>query len=343
VKDAIVGTMDIAFNTRQDKDEKGKPRAGVTDRYAINLTVNKTQNFNGSISRQPNLYGGGIIGTGLTQAALYKFDLNLSLSNPANPSEKKSLGKWVGWMPIDEKSGVFKLDGARNADPEKDHGLRMAIDPVGTIEGFTENFDGKLYGKAAEKTSLKETIIRRTIGSKEVTVTIKRSDPMRFENMVLAAGPIRGQSPRTTVNGTLNYDYETGNYIADNIRFNYTFNGQPVEDVVTGTIKWIEDPQRKSNGKGKYEFNIRFNEAKNKPAQGESAAFAKMTDEEAFFSSDNTVPGITGTIEYVDSMSGDSVTSSKVTYKLDANKLTKQQVMNFAKLWLVCVGPTNDE
>ena len=36
-------------------------------------------------------------------------------------------------------------------------------------------------------------------------------------------------------------------------------------------------------------------------------------------------------------------TSSKVTYALDANKLTKQQIMNFFKLWLICVGPTNDE
>ena len=36
-------------------------------------------------------------------------------------------------------------------------------------------------------------------------------------------------------------------------------------------------------------------------------------------------------------------TSSKVTYALKANKLSKQQVMNFFKLWLVAIGPTNDE
>jgi hypothetical protein len=28
---------------------------------------------------------------------------------------------------------------------------------------------------------------------------------------------------------------------------------------------------------------------------------------------------------------------------LHANKLTKQQIMAFFKLWLICVGPTNDE
>ena len=40
---------------------------------------------------------------------------------------------------------------------------------------------------------------------------------------------------------------------------------------------------------------------------------------------------------------GDVPASSKVTYKLNANKLTKQQVVNFFKLWLIAVGPTNDE
>jgi hypothetical protein len=35
--------------------------------------------------------------------------------------------------------------------------------------------------------------------------------------------------------------------------------------------------------------------------------------------------------------------ASKVTYALNANKLTKQQIMAFFKLWLIAVGPTNDE
>jgi hypothetical protein len=35
--------------------------------------------------------------------------------------------------------------------------------------------------------------------------------------------------------------------------------------------------------------------------------------------------------------------SSKVKYNLNANQLTKVQIMNFFKLWMICVGPTNDE
>ena len=79
------------------------------------------------------------------------------------------------------------------------------------------------------------------------------------------------------------------------------------------------------------------------PASTEAAAFEKMSDEDAFFAVDNSVPCLTGRITYVDTMSGETVTSSKVEYRLNANKLTKQQVMNFFKLWMLAVGPTNDE
>ena len=39
----------------------------------------------------------------------------------------------------------------------------------------------------------------------------------------------------------------------------------------------------------------------------------------------------------------DSPAKSKVTYELNANKLTKTQLVNFFKLWMVGVGPINDE
>ena len=70
-----------------------------------------------------------------------------------------------------------------------------------------------------------------------------------------------------------------------------------------------------------------------------------MSDEESFFFVDDTVPCLTGKVNYVDTMpaGGESPISSKITYNLNANKLTKQQVMNFFKLWIVSVGPTNDE
>jgi hypothetical protein len=34
---------------------------------------------------------------------------------------------------------------------------------------------------------------------------------------------------------------------------------------------------------------------------------------------------------------------NKVTYELNANKLTKTQLVNFFKLWVIGIGPINDE
>ena len=70
-----------------------------------------------------------------------------------------------------------------------------------------------------------------------------------------------------------------------------------------------------------------------------------VTAEEAFFSVDEDLPSLTGKIDYVDTFipGGTTPSSSKVTYHLKANKLSKQQVMNFFKLWLLCASPTNDE
>jgi hypothetical protein len=169
---------------------------------------------------------------------------------------------------------------------------------------------------------------------------------MRFENVVIAAGPAQSY-PKCTVNGNLDFDYETGNWLTNGIRLHYSLNGKEYDDVVTGSIKWVEDPNRASNGKGQYEFNLRWNEDKAKPASTEADAFKNLSDEEAFFAVDNSIPSLTGTVKYEDTFTtvkGEPVPSaSKVTYTLDANQLTKQQIMNFMKLWLLAVGPTNDE
>jgi len=98
-------------------------------------------------------------------------------------------------------------------------------------------------------------------------------------------------------------------------------------------------------GKYQYEAKKKEVEEKNKKAGTEGQAFEKMSDEDAFFAVDNSIPCLTGRISYVDTFASnpDLPASSKVTFALDANKLTKQQIMNFFKLWMVCVGPTNDE
>lgn len=339
--DVISGTMDITFNTRTNADasgdlREGSPAIGAKDVYKFTLNVAKTTQFSGEITRVPNLYS-KLLQKRKQDAAL-TYSVDMAVLNPRDLKQKKVVGKWVGLVPIDPATGAFDLSGGT----AKERPLRVQVDTTGKATGFEEKFAGKLVGKAEKKDGLAGYTFRRIVGNKTVEVVVKQSDPMRFENIRLAKGPAEVY-PTTFVSGRLDYDYETGNWLTDGIRFRYTLDGKEVEDVVTGTIKWIEDPDRASNGKGHYEFNLRFNEADRKSVSSEASAFETMSDEDAFFAVDNSVSCLTGRIAYTDSMSGETVTASKIEYRLNANKLTKQQIMNFFKLWMLCVGPTNDE
>jgi hypothetical protein len=338
--DIIAGQMTIDFRTRTNLDSSGdlkenSPAVGVQDKYTFGLSVAKTTEFTGDIVRQPKLLSRTLGRT--KQNAKLAYNVNIAVLNPKDLKQKRNVGKWVGEAAIDPNTGVFNLGGGESP-------MRIAIDAVGRAPAFTDRFGGRLVGKAEKKDSLASATYKRLIGNKTVTITVQKADPMRFEQLELAKGPAEIY-PHTFVNGRLDYDYETGNWLTDGIRFKYQLNGQDVEDVVTGSIKWVEDADRQTNGKGRYEFNLRFNEEKNKTATGEAAAFENMSGEDAFFAVDNSIPTLTGTIEYQDTFisGGTTPSSSKITYHLNANKLTKQQVVNFFKLWMVCVGPTNDE
>lgn len=338
----IAGTMDIDFATRTNLDNTGDLKEksaalGAKDTYKFTLAVATTTEFSGTITRQPNLYS-KTLGR-KKQEALVTYSIDLSVLNPKDLKQKKVVGKWVGTMPIDTASGAYNLAGGA----AKDSALRISVDAVGKASAFVDKFAGRLVGKAEKKESLAEYHFKRVVGDKTVQIVVKKSDPMRFESLVLAKGPSENY-PSTTVSGRLDYDYETGNWFTDGIRFSYNSDGKDVTDVVTGSIKWVEDADHKTNGKGYYDFNLRFNEEKYKKPGSEADAFSKMSEEDAFFAVDNSVPCLTGKISYVDTMgAGDLPSSSKVTYSLNANKLTKQQIMNFFKLWMVAVGPTNDE
>lgn len=339
----IAGTMDIEFNTRTKLDTSGDLRPnsaalGAKDLYKFTLRVADTTEFSGQITRQPNLFSKII--RSKKQDAQLGFKIDMSVLNPKDLKQKKTVGNWVGEVPIDTATGAFDLAGGS----AKESPLRIFVDAVGKQASFTENFAGRLLGKAETKDNLAQYTYKRLVGKKEVQIVVKKSDPMRFENIRLAKGPAEIY-PTTIVNGRLDYDYETGNWFTDGIRFSYTLNGKEFQDVVTGSIKWVEDPNRSTNGKGYYEFNLRFNEDKNKTANSEGAAFDALSDEDAFFAVDNSIPCLTGRVSYVDTMmsGGELPASSKVEFKLDANKLNKQQIMNFFKLWMICVGPTNDE
>jgi hypothetical protein len=351
----ISGTMDITFNTRTKKDTSGKlepdsAEKGVTDEYKIAIKVAKTTEFSGKVERQPYLFS-KILGREVQPAQL-QYDLDLSVLNPADLSQKKEVGKWVGVVPIDAK-GTYTFGGGDNP-------LRIAVSAVGKSPAFEDKFSGQLadskggvakgglVGDALQSAKSTSATFMRKIGKKEVKIELKNVQVVKFENLVLAKGPVETY-PTTTVNGSLTFDYDTGNWLTDGIKFKYSLDGAEHEDTVTGSIKWEEDANRKENGKGHYELNLRFNEDKQKPATDENAAFndSNVSAEEAFFIVDTTMPALTGQVEYVDTLKGGNAevapAASKLTFDLDANKLTKQQVVNFFKLWLAAVGPLNDE
>ncbi|MEY3220159.1 MAG: hypothetical protein RIT27_1516 [Pseudomonadota bacterium] len=343
--DVISGTMNIAFKTRVSRDKSGKfadgsPVLGVKDEYKIDVRVAKTTEFSGTVLRQPKVKV-KLIGVE-AQPAMLQYDLSASVLNPSNLSQKKTVGKWVGIAPMDTANNTF------NFSASKDNELRMTIDTIGNAQGFTDKFGGSLVGKQDKGEGWQEKLtsftFERVIGKKKVKLEAKKVEPLQFKEVELAKGP-SSIYPHTVVNGRMNFDYQTGNWYIDNLHFKYNLDGKEVEDVVSGTIKWVEDSQRATNGKGKYDFNVRFNEDKFAAQTSEADAFGNMNDEEAFFAVDNRVPALNGQVDYLDTMvaGSEAPTASQITYRLNANKLTKQQIMNFFKLWMLAIGPINDE
>jgi hypothetical protein len=336
--EAIKGEISMTFNTRTAAGtDDGAPKKGVKDAYAVNLTINGNRQVSGQITRQPRIKR--LIQT--VQQPQYDFDLKwIALIKDSGP---RTVGNWVGVMPLDLKTGAYTLDGGGDSK----RALRIMVD-VG--QAFTDEFGGRFYGKPEDKTKLSWESFKRTINGKVVEYKYQ-ADPMRFDGTILAEGPDKGRYTRCVVTGNLDYDRATGNYITNQLKMSYNLGGAEQHDTISGTIKWVEDPQRASNGKGRYEFNIRFNEDKaTKPLPEDQ--IAKVADEDAIFSVAPGIPSLTGTIEYVDTFAGSVVkdpdgkplpTASKSTYNLKAEKMKKQQVMNFLKLWLLAVGPTNDE
>jgi hypothetical protein len=331
----IKGKLDIQFNSRTQVDSAGNPTAGVKDVYTFDVMVVDTLGFQGTIQALPTILSSRL-GSEKQRAAL-NYNLSLLVANPANLTQKKSVGKLVGEVQID-KQGVYQFDEGT---------LRIAVDAAGRAQGFESAFRGTAAGKPPKNTSLVARVkkqaqtITRQVKGKTVSLIVQDYDLMTLRGLVLAAGPVRSY-PETTVNGEMMYDYERSAWYFRGLTLTYQLDGKTVTDKLTGNIKWVESPQRKTNGQGQYEFDVRFNEPEQ--TSTETAVFQKADDEAAFFATDTTLPSLTGTAKYVDRFRGDTVTSSAVTIDLVGNNLNKTQVVNAFKLiWLVSVVPVNAE
>lgn len=339
---AIKGTMKIDFGTRLGRSADNATPLGAVDTYATDIEVFNSVLLQGDIERRPWIPT-SVLGRTKQQGYL-AFDLRTTLRNPANPTQTRTLGSWIGAMMMDG-NGVYTLD----TPPEGKGELRISADAVGRIPAFTSNFGGVIQGRIPAQAGIAGLIDRtsryvtktytRVVNGQTVSKTVEGADPMEFQNVVMAMGPLAGY-PETRTNGNIDYDPEEGIWYVD-VSASYSSDGISFNDRYSGTIRWIEDANREANGLGYYEINVRLNEA----AATAADAFAPVgaAAEDAFFATDVSIPGFTGRVSYKDSYVGESVTRSEVAYAINASAASRIQSMNFAKMLLLIIGPFNDE
>lgn len=328
----IKGDASIRFTTRTSTDGDGKPREGVVDKYSLAINVANSVLFRGTIEHTP--YIRKIVGS--SQLAHLDYAIECDVVNPKNPSQTRNVGRLFGMVPVDDKNVYRFADG----------NLKTVVFPVGTAKGFESSYKGLAVGKPPASsegfmTKLKNEAMNVTkmINGKSVALSVTKYDKMEFQAHVLSAGPVQIY-PETQVNGSLIYDYGRTAWYFDNVTVAYVVDGRQFQDKLTGNIRWVEASDRASSGLGEYQFDIRVNE----PAQTEASVFSGPADESAFFSTDETIPALTGVIKYKDTMAGETVSSSALTVDLKGNKLSKQQVMYLAKLLFVSFTvPLNSE
>ncbi len=336
---AISGQVVADFASLRSRDAQ--------DQYRINLNVADYVSFDGTAQRQP---GRSI-----------EYNIRLLAHNPNSPDQSRHVGQLKGVVAIDD-TGQYLLRGSDRLriDPAQRLMVSMLVTPRGMAQD--NPYDGVIQGKAPKATGLlarlRQTVEQvkeytRTVGGQTITVSVENPDILEFRNVKLGAGPWP-ELTEVTVNGNLDYDYASGNWITEGIRMNYLRNEQPAEDVITGTIRWV-DEEGSVNLKGQdraytgyYEFNLRFNEG-DFATDAASAFFDdSASEEDVFFAEDNRIPGLLGRAYFNDSRfigSGDeeTATHSEISYAINANKLSPVQLANFTKLWLLGIGPIHDD
>lgn len=323
---AIKGDLRIACTRTQT--DGGKPRAGSADTYTLNVNVANSAVFKGTITHRPFMTNT----LSKNQPGSVGYELDLDVVNPANPAQTRNVGKVFGSAPIDDRNVYRFTDGS----------VKVAVFGMGAAKGFESRFSGLALGKPPAGSALsraKQDAVKLFSG-KGGSITLSKYDKMELQQHVLAAGPV-AIYPESTVSGTLFFDYGRSAWHFNNVSITYAQDGRRMLDTLTGNIRWIEHPNRKANGEGRYEFDIRVNE----PLPTEGAVFAAAADEASFFATDDVTPSLTGSMAYKDTISsGGVVVASAVTIDLKGNRLTKQQVMALGKLLLLsCVVPLNAE
>ncbi len=320
----IKGNMGIKYNSRL-----AVGKVGISDEYTISNNISNSSTFVGTIKFKPYIAGTVY---GVAQNASLNYEVVCGVFN-SRIGKAIDVGRIYGSVPIDP-NGQYNYDAGD---------LKLGVVGQGQIASFESKFGGTVLGKSLVKKSagmLDSLGISRMIGGKTVTIKVKKSDKMLFQSHKLPSGPVPFY-PDSIVNGSMVYDYDRFVWFFDNVTITYYFQGGQKTDRLTGNIRWVESPQRKSNGLGEYQFDVRLNE----PPANESAVFnTAAVDEESFFAVDNALSALTGTMKYKDTIRDETVIASQVDIDLIGNKMSKQQCMNIYKLiFFSCIVPVNAE
>ena len=343
-KARVTGQIVVDFGSRKQSGATG------IDIYSINnIKVADLMVLSGSIQRTPekNL----------------SYSLKIDVNNPKNPAQiAKEVAILRGDVQIDENGRYLPSNGKLRIDIVKGNQSSSPFRGVMQGRSVTRWWEIGEQLKQAQKQASK--VYSRVVDGKTIMIEVKNPDPLGFEGLVLASGPF-SYLPETAVRGSLDYDYELGNWLTDNngLSLSYQFGDKPVTDHVTGSIRFAEEEGNATvDGKsvpytGYYEYNLRFNENTVKA----DAAFFDGTNSDAdvdsFFSAaDQSKPGLYGKVYFQDTednckMATDAEgkikcvgpTQSVLTYDLKATGLTYAQLATWMKIEQFVIGPFTDE
>ena len=245
-KAAVTGEIVADFGSRKMIGATGVDTYTVTNLKVADLMV-----LGGQIQRTPE--------KSLTYSV--KFDL----FNPKNPAQvAKEAAILRGDMLINENGRYEPAGGKLRIDIVK--GAQSTSAFRGGLQGrnVTRWWEVSEQLSKAQKTATK--VYSRAVEGKTIMIEVKNPDPLGFDGLVLASGPF-SYLPETAVRGSLDYDYELGNWLTDNngLTLSYQLADKQVNDKITGSIRFAEEEGKATvNGKtvpytGYYEYSLRFN------------------------------------------------------------------------------------
>jgi hypothetical protein len=219
-KAKVTGAITITYNSRSERSSSG------LDVYEVqNLVIGDLMAYNGTIQRTPNKQ--------------LNYSLKIDVFNPSNPSQvAKDVAIIRGDLMIDERGRYNPEAGKLRLDVVK--GQQFSSPYKGVIQGREVTRWWEIAERLKKAQGEATKLYTRYVDGKNVTIQVKNPDPLTFEGLGLPTGPY-SYLVETRVGGTLDYDYELGNWLTDakGVTFGYTIADKAYTDKLTGSVRYV--------------------------------------------------------------------------------------------------------